>query len=98
MTPMWLALTRAVPPSMVECELTHLAREPIDIARATEQHRRYEDTLRSLGCAVERVEAAPSMPDSVFIEDTAVVLDELAIITRPGAASRRDETIAVAQK
>jgi len=91
-----VALTRPVPPSIAECELTHLQREPIDRARATQQHEEYEAVLRSLGCTVRRVPADPSHADSVFIEDTAVVLDECAIITRPGAASRRGETTAVA--
>jgi len=90
-----VALTRPVPPSIAECELTHLEREPIDFARATQQHEEYEAVLRSLGCAVKRVPADPSHPDSVFIEDTAVVLDECAIIARPGATSRRGETAAV---
>jgi dimethylargininase len=93
---MLVALTRAVPPSIVECELTHLVRAPIDVAVARAQHDEYERTLGALGCRVERVTAAPDMPDSVFIEDTAVVFDEVAIITRPGAISRRAETTAVA--
>jgi len=90
-----IALTRPLPPSIAACELTHLQREPIDVVRATEQHRAYERALEQLGCEVRRVDAAPQMPDSVFIEDTCVVVDELAVITRPGAASRRDETVAV---
>ena len=93
---MLIAFTRAVPRSIVDCELTHIDREPIDWARAVEQHRAYEDALRSLGCEVRRVAAAPDHPDSVFIEDTAIVLDECAIITRPGALSRRGEVNAVA--
>jgi dimethylargininase len=92
-----LAFTRAVPPSITRCELTHLAREPIDLARAEEQHRRYEETLESLGCHVRRLPALPECPDSVFVEDTAIVLDECAVITRPGAPSRRGETPSVAQ-
>ena len=87
-----LAITRAVSPSLAGCELTHLARQPIDIARAVEQHAAYEQLLVSLGVTVHRAAAAPELPDAVFIEDTAVVLDELAVITRPGAASRRPET------
>ena len=90
-----IALTRAVPPSIVRCELTHVAREPIDVARATAQHDRYEDALREAGFRIEHVAPAPEMPDSVFIEDTAVVFDETAIIARPGAESRRRETPAV---
>ena len=92
-----IALTREVSESIARCELTHLEREPIDVGRARAQHAAYESALRTLGCRVERVEPAPDDLDSVFIEDTAVVFPELAIITRPGALSRRGETAAVAQ-
>ena len=78
------------------CELTHLARAPIDIALAVGQHAAYEKLLGSLGAAIVRAPAAPDFPDAVFIEDTAIVLDEVAIITRPGAPSRQGETAAVA--
>jgi dimethylargininase len=94
---MLVALTRAVPPSIVRCQLTHRERTPIDVALAIEQHAIYEQTLTELGCRVVHVDPEPEMPDSVFIEDTAVVLDELAIITRPGAPSRRGETAGVAK-
>ena len=92
-----LAFTRAVPPSIIHCELTHLEREPIDWERAKAQHRRYEEALTALGCSVIRLSALPDSPDSVFVEDAAVVLDECAVITRPGAASRRGETSSVAE-
>jgi dimethylargininase len=91
-----LALTRSVPPTIVRCELTHLAREPIDVARAAAQHAAYERRLVRLGCAVRHLPEEPELPDSVFVEDTAVVLEELAVIARPGAESRRGETAAVA--
>jgi dimethylargininase len=91
-----IALIRAVPESLAHCELTHLARTPIDVTRAAEQHQRYEDTLRSLGCTVRHLPATHELPDSVFVEDVAVVLDELAIITRPGAESRRPERESIA--
>lgn len=94
---MLIALTRPVPPSIAECELTHLAREPIYWSRATEQHRQYEAALISLGCRVEHLPAQPALPDSVFVEDTAVVVDECAVIARPGAQSRRGETATVAK-
>jgi dimethylargininase len=97
-TPHLLAITRDISPAIEHCELTHLARTPIDVPRARAEHDAYEATLRELGCRVERLPAGPDVPDSVFIEDTAVVLDELAVITRPGAASRRPETAAVAEK
>lgn len=93
---MIIAMTRAVPPSITQCELTHLERTPIDVRTAVAEHSWYEATLESLGCSIVRVDSAPGMPDSVFIEDTAVVLDEIAVITRPGAESRRGETEAVA--
>src|SRR5262245_46812795 len=92
-----IAMTRPVSPSLSGCDLTYLAREPIDTARAVAQHDAYERLLGSLGASVVRVAAAPELPDAVFIEDTAVVLDEIAVVTRPGAASRRAETAAVAE-
>jgi dimethylargininase len=89
--PQLVAITRDVSPSIVNCELTHLAREPIDVGRARAQHAHYERALEELGCTVRRLPAADDMPDSVFIEDVAVVFEELAVITRPGAISRRQE-------
>ncbi len=93
---MLLALTREVSPSISVCELTHVERQPIDVALARSQHHHYENSLRALGCQVISVPAAPDLPDAVFVEDCAVVLDELAIITRPGAASRRPEVPSIA--
>lgn len=92
----YLALTRDVTPAIVNCELTHLAREPIDYPRAVAQHEHYQQALVSLGCRIERIPSDPAQADSVFIEDTAVVVEELAVITRPGAESRRGETQPVA--
>jgi dimethylargininase len=86
-----LALTRPVSPAIVRCELTHASRVPIDVAAAAAQHDEYERTLAALGCTITRLPVEPEMPDSVFIEDTAVVLDDIAIIMRPGAESRRRE-------
>jgi dimethylargininase len=91
-----VAVTRAISPALVHCELTHIPRQPIDLAKARAQHDAYEHLLSDLGCAVTRLPAAPDMADGVFIEDTAVVLDEVAIIARPGAVSRRAEVAAVA--
>lgn len=90
-----LAITREISPSIASCELTHLDRIPIDLARARAEHEAYEAALRECGWTVQRLPADAAMGDSVFIEDTAIVLDEVAIITRPGAPSRRDETAAV---
>jgi dimethylargininase len=92
-----VALTRAISTAIANCELTHAPRVPLDVVRARAQHRMYEETLTSLGCTVTRLAAGDDMPDSVFIEDTAVVLPDVAIITRPGAESRRGETDAVAE-
>lgn len=91
-----IAVTRGVSPAFERCELTHLAREPIDVERAAAQHREYEARLGRLGCDVRSLPAEPDLPDSVFVEDCAVVLGEVAVITRPGAASRRPETAGVA--
>ena len=91
-----IALTRDVSPRLAECELTHLRREPIDVERARAQHLAYEDALRSLGCDVRRLAPEPDLPDGVFVEDAAVVLDEIAVLTRPGAPSRRAEVRSVA--
>ena len=92
-----IAITRAISPALVECELTHLDRVPIDVECARSQHRAYEEALIEAGYLVERLDTSPQMPDSVFVEDIAVVFDELAIITRPGAESRRQEVRAVAE-
>jgi dimethylargininase len=93
---MLLAMTRPVSEALNRCELTHLARTPIDVDRARAQHQAYERALEEAGCTIVRAEAAAELPDAVFIEDAAVVLDEVAVITRPGAESRRAETAAVA--
>jgi dimethylargininase len=93
---MLIAVTRAVSDAINRCELTHLAREPIDVDRARAQHRAYERALEEAGCTIVRVEAAPDLPDAVFVEDAAVVFDEVAVIMRPGAPPRRAETPAVA--
>jgi dimethylargininase len=87
-----IVLTRPVPQSLTDCELTHVQRVPIDIAIARRQHAEYERMLAALGCEIVRLPAADELPDSVFVEDTAIVLDEIAVITRPGAPSRRRET------
>ncbi len=94
---MRIALTREVSPSFARCELTHQARTSVDVGLAREQHHAYERCLAELGCTVRRIPAAPELPDAVFVEDTAVVLNELGVVTRPGAASRQPEIRAVAE-
>ena len=93
---MRVAITREVGPAIARCELTHLARVAIDVDAARAQHEAYERCLSALGCSVERLPGDPELPDAVFVEDAAVVLDEVAVIARPGAPSRRPEVSAVA--
>jgi dimethylargininase len=92
-----VAITRAVSPAIDRCELTNLERLPIELERARTQHRAYEAVLQSIGVEVHSLPAEPDLPDSVFVEDTAIVLDECAIITRPGADTRKPETWSIAQ-
>ena len=89
---MLIALTREISTGFQSCELTHQPRVSIDLERAKAQHSAYEWALVEAGCTVRRIDSTAEMPDAVFIEDTAVVLNEGAIIARLGAASRRAET------
>jgi len=95
-----IAITRAVSASLGQCELTHQDRMPIDLDVARKQHAEYERCLEHLGCELLRLPEQPNLPDAVFVEDTAIVLDEVAVITRSGAVSRRPEieSVAVALK
>lgn len=86
-----LAFTRQVSPRIVDCALTHLDRQPIDPALAAAQHAAYEQALRDAGYDVIRLPYLADDPDAVFVEDTAILLGERAVITRPGTPSRRDE-------
>ena len=92
-----IAITRQISPRFNECELTHLDRQPIDLDLARAQHHDYETALRELGCDVISLPPEPDLPDSVFVEDVALVFDEVAVITRPGADSRKPETESIAR-
>lgn len=92
-----VAVTRGVPSSLARCELTFRERQPIDVDRAVAQHAEYAALLGELGLEVVEIPADPDFPDCCFVEDVAVVLDGLAVLVRPGAASRRGETRAVAE-
>jgi len=92
-----IALTRQVSPHIGHCELTHLQRQPISCARASEQHRAYEQSIQALGHQVISLPPESDFPDSVFVEDTALILDEFAVMMRPGAESRRGEVPSIAQ-
>jgi dimethylargininase len=87
-----VAFVRELAPSLARCELTHLEREPIDSGRARDQHRLYLAGLEALGCRIEWLAPLPGHADAVFVEDTAVLVPELAVISRPGIPSRRGET------
>jgi dimethylargininase len=92
-----LAFVREVSRSIAHCELTFLSRAAIDIEAAIAQHARYVAQLQALGCRVQWLPKLPGNADGVFVEDTAVVVPELAVITRPGAPSRRSEVDSVAE-
>jgi dimethylargininase len=93
---MTIALVRPPTAALARCELTYLAREPIDVSLALAQHAAYVQALQVCGARVISLPPAPDLPDAPFVEDTAVVLDEVAVLTIPGAASRRPEVPAVA--
>ncbi len=94
---MLTAITRAVSPAIVHCELSFIDRKPIDLATAQEQHHAYENLLRKLGARVISLPAEPDLPDSMFVEDPAIVLDELAVILPLGTETRRREAPSLAQ-
>lgn len=94
---MLTAITRAVSPAIVNCELSFIARQPINFARACAQHRAYEQLLEKLGAHVFSLPAEPDLPDSMFVEDPAIVLDELAVIFPLGTATRRAEGASLAE-
>lgn len=89
---MTIAITRDVSPRFSECEITHIERTPIDVETARAQHHEYVKALSSIGCEVLELPAEADLPDSVFVEDAAFILPEVAVITRPGADSRKPET------
>src|SRR5438270_648727 len=95
---MLTAITRAVSTAIVNCELSFIDRQPIDLARARQQHQAYETLLAKLGARVISLPAEPDLPDSMFVEDPAIVLDELAVIFPLGTESRRREAVSLAQE
>lgn len=95
--PALIAITRDVSESLADCQLSFVERDAIDIERARAQHDAYRQALASLGCEVIALPAQDAMPDAVFVEDVAIVLGEVAIMTRPGAVSRRSESASVAE-
>jgi dimethylargininase len=93
---MAIAFTRAVSPRLAECETTRSER--VDVALAVAQHAAYERALAAAGLEVRRLAALDDFPDAVFVEDTALLLGDHAVILRPGAASRAGETESTAER
>jgi dimethylargininase len=93
---MLTAITRKVSSALANCELSFIERKPIDMERARAQHHAYEELLAKLGANVISLPEDPELPDSMFVEDPAVVLDEVAIICSLGTESRRKEAPAIA--
>ena len=94
---MSIVITREISPAIEHCELTYLNRTPIDLVRARAQHEQYCAALRALGLEIISLPEEPDLPDSVFVEDTAIVLDEAAVLTNPGVDSRKPEVESVAR-
>ena len=93
---MLTAITRAVGPALAECELSFIVRQPIDLEIARQQHHAYEGILAQLGARVISLPAEPALPDSIFVEDPALVLEELAIVFPLGTETRRREAASIA--
>ena len=91
-----IAFLREVSPTLAACELSFLERVAVDVERARAQHAHYAAELGALGCSIEWLAPLPANADAVFVEDSAVILAEVAVITRPGVASRRGEVDSVA--
>jgi len=89
------AITRAPGPELGRCELTHLARQPIDFDRALAQHQGYQAALHEAGCHVVELPSDPAHPDGIFVEDVALVLDEIAVLLSPAPPSRRGERASI---
>src|SRR5271169_1520649 len=93
---MLTAITRAVSSAVVDCELSFIPRKPIDLQMARAQHHKYEETLEKLGARVISLPEEPELPDSMFVEDPAIVVDELAVICTLGTETRRKEAASLA--
>jgi dimethylargininase len=93
---MLTAITRAVSSALAECELSFIPRQPIDMEKAGAQHHAYEEALAKLGAQVVSLPAEPQLPDSMFVEDPAIVLEDVAIICPLGTETRRKEAPSLA--
>ena len=93
---MLTAITRKVSSSLANCELSFIERKPIDMEKARAQHHAYEALLARLGAKVISLPEEPDLPDSMFVEDPAIVLDEVAVICPLGTETRRREAPSLA--
>jgi dimethylargininase len=93
---MLTAITREVSASINDCQLSFHTRKPIDVAKAIAQHKAYQECLAELDVRVVSLPAEPELPDAVFVEDPAVVVDEVAVIPIMGTPSRRPEARRIA--
>ncbi|HXR34048.1 MAG TPA: arginine deiminase-related protein [Verrucomicrobiae bacterium] len=93
---MLTAITREVSSSLPNCELSFIPRRPIDLAKARAQHHAYEELLRNLGARLISLPEEPDLPDSMFVEDPVIVLDEIAVVCSLGSATRRREAPSLA--
>ncbi len=92
-----IALVRRPGPRVADGIVTNIEREPVDAALAARQHAAYVTALRDNGWRTIEVEPADELPDSPFVEDTVVISDNLAVLTRPGAPERRPEVAGTAK-
>ena len=90
-----IALTRGIPATFAQATTAVPADPPIDVARARTQHDAYRRALRAIGLEVVTLPADDRFPDGCFVEDCAVLAGGVALITRPGAPSRRGEVDAI---
>lgn len=95
---MLTAITHKPSPHLNNCELTFLSAQQIDYQKAQTQHKNYCKMLSDLGANVITLDENLEMPDCAFVEDTAIVFDEIAIITSMGVSSRRGETKVIEKK
>lgn len=93
---MLTAITRAVSSSLANCELSFIERKPIDLEKARAEHDAYDTLLQKLGAKVVPLPEEKDLPDSIFVEDPAVVLDEIAVICTLGSETRRKEAASIA--
>jgi dimethylargininase len=90
-----VALVRAPASTLAKGELTHLKRKPVKYAAAQEQWQAYVAALEAEGFRIRHIDADDAFPDCVFVEDTVVMLGQVAVVTSPGADSRKGELDAI---